>query len=228
MAEKPAPRLFSWPVAAVAIVALIGVGLLPWWIDVPILLTVAAILLAFGQRMATLARLCGVALNVGMFGLIHAVQRDMGGSLLAWGVAMLAGLAGFSLIVLVESFARKPTMTAPVPETREWPELALDRVGPPGAIIELTPIEWTSDSALPGTPFADGRMPARATGRYAISPDGGWWLAELHGGVAVFDREHRKFHRLRGWKACGWHGQPWFERRGSDLPVSLHEALGQR
>jgi hypothetical protein len=215
-------------IVAVAVVAPIVAGLLPWWIGAPVLLTLAALMLAFAQRMPLPGRLCGVALNVGMFGLIYAVQRDMGGSLLAWGAAMLAGLAGFSLVVLVESFARKPGLGAPAGEPREWPEIALDKVGPPAAIIELTPVAWTSDSALPGAPFADGQLPERGTGRYAISPDGNWWLAELRGGVAVFDRERGKVHRLRGWKACGWHGQPWFEQRGSDLPMSLHDVLGHR
>jgi hypothetical protein len=234
----------SWPVVAVSAIAPVLLGLLPWWFDAPVLLAIAAVMLSIGDRSPTLTRLCGFALNFGMFGLIYAVQRAMGGDLLAWGAGALVGLAGFSLVVLVESFVRTPASAAPEPAPREWSEMAMDRVGPTGTIIELAAIDWRHATGGLADPaggsvrfedgdggrylFDDGTRVERAMDTYAFDPDGRWFLARMRGGVIVCDRVHRRLHRLRGWQACGWHEQPWFDRRDSDLPVSLHDVLGQR
>ncbi len=235
----PWPVAPSWPAVMVATVALVAVGLLPWWIGAPALLGLIAIMAAFRDRAPAFARRCDFALNAGMFGLVFAVQRDLGGDLLAWGFAALVGLAGFSMIVLVESLLRGPrqdkTSSTPL---REWRDMAMDRVGPGATIIELSAIDWrrAGGDVADGNAhfetdrfrFADGTVIETVDGQYAISPDGRWFLARARGGIVVLDREHRRVHRLHGWGAVGWYGQPWFERQGSDLPVSLHDVLGQR
>ncbi len=225
-------------------------GLLPWWVGLPLLLLLALGAVLLARRIAHYAALCRRGLRWGLPGLLFAVQRALGGDLVAWGAALLGALVGFSLVVLMESLLdRRVRRTAHVQVSPEWSELALAPIGPPAHIIELTRADWRevydvfvdpagesvryeADGVGSGRyVFKRGRVIDRASPRYCFGPGGRWFVVSLPQGRGdiLWDRQADRMHRLAGWQLCGWEGeQPWLAQEPDGVPTPLHEALGQR
>lgn len=224
-------------------------GVLPWWVGLPLLLLLASGAVLFARRIVHYAALCRRGLRWGLPGLLFAVQRALGGDLVAWGAALLGALVGFSLVVLMESLLdRRVRRTPHAPVSPEWSEMAMAPIGPPAHIIELTRAHWCevgdefvdpagesvryeADGAGSGRyVFAEGRVIDRVSPRYCFGPGGRWFVASLPEGRGdvLWDRQADRVHRLAGWELCGWEGeQPWLAQGADGVPVSLREALGQ-
>lgn len=222
-------------------------ALCPWWLGLALLLVLAGGTLYYAQRSASLRDLCRSGLKWGLPGVLYAVQRVLGGDLMAWGAALLGALLGFSLVALLESFLPRRARHAP-PPSPEWRDIAMASVGPPGRIIELVPVAWMDAAALSDPlgqvvgyeptsgdegryRFADGRTQERLSARCAFSPQGRWFAASLPGGAGamLIDRQRGRMHRLRGWHLYGWDQEdaPWLARHADGVPAPLYEALGQ-
>ncbi|WP_430387927.1 hypothetical protein [Dyella sp. 20L07] len=224
------------------------VGLLPWWAGLPLVLLLALGAVLFDRRIAHYAELCRRGLRWGLPGLLFAVQRALGGDLLAWGAALLGALVGFSLVVLMESLLDRRVRRRPqAPVSPEWGELALAPIGPPAHIIELSRGAWIEVSGpfddVTGDParyemqgegrgryvFAEGRVIDKASPRCGFSPGGHWFVASMPDGRGdiLWDRQGDRVHRLIGWELCGWAGeQPWLAQGPDGAPAPLHEVLG--
>jgi hypothetical protein len=237
-----APRR-RWPGWLPALVWLLLLAGLPWWLDLPLL---AAFALALLWRIGPLqgqAALLRRGLRWGLPGLLLAILRGFGADALAWLVALLAALAGFSLLMLLENWLdrgrpREPSSVA----AGEWPELAMAPVGPAAAIIELQapqwrPLEngvvdplggelrWRSEAVS----LADGSRLQGVEPRCDFVVDGRWLVLPLTGqrGLLLLDRRHDRAHRLRGWQLAGWHaGQPWLSRDEERAPLAIAHVLG--
>jgi hypothetical protein len=240
-------RMLRWkallpPAAWAALLAL-----LPWWLGVPLLLALAAVVLLLQHRLAVEhARLIRRSLRWGLPGVLFALQRALGGTVIAWGVALLGALVGYTLVAGLEAWLdrdlrRAPPSTAPA----EWPELAMAPIGPLAQIIELQPPVWQladdltdpqADQAAyrhvvytdAGYRFADG-MSIDGVGPHAsFSPQGRWFVIRMNDdrGTVLWDRECNQLHRLHGWQLFGWHHeQPWLARRDGEMPLSLQAVL---
>lgn len=238
-----------WLLRIVPALAWAGVlALLPWWLGLPLLLMSALGAVWFDRRVARYAELCRRALRWGLPGFLFAVQRALGGDLLAWGAALLGALVGFSLVVLMESLLDHRVQRTPAAKASpEWSELAMAPVGPPAHIIELTRADWrvattefvdaTGTARFEATGdgrgryvFAQGQVIDKASPRYCSSPGGRWFVANLPGGRGeiLWDRQGQRMHRLSGWQLSGWDGeQPWLAASSDAAPAPLHEVLGQ-
>ncbi|AIF49301.1 hypothetical protein HY57_19615 [Dyella japonica A8] len=224
------------------------VALLPWWVGLPLVLLSVVGAVRFDRRIVHYAELCRRALRWGLPGLLFAVQRALGGDLMAWGAALLGALAGFSLVVLMESLLDHRVRRSPAAAaTPEWRELAMAPIGPPAHIIELARAEWHEATAAFESAagparfeptgegrgryvFACGPVIEKTSSRYCASPQGRWFVANLPGGRGeiLWDRQSGRTHRMMGWQLSGWEGeQPWLARCSDGVPVPLHEALGQ-
>ncbi|WP_199099751.1 DUF3488 domain-containing protein [Dyella sp. ASV21] len=230
-------------------VAWIGLlGLLPWWVGAMVLCVLVAGAVYFDRRYADRAEWCRRGLRWGLPGVLFALQRALGGDVLAWGAALLGALVGFSLVALLESLLdrRVRRATAGV-ATAEWRELAMARVGPPACIIELLPVDWcevTGPFVDPhGEParfepasegrgryvFGEGRVIDQASPRCCFGPGGRWFVASLPEGRGdiLWDRRGDHLHRLVGWELYGWEGeQPWLSQGVDGVPAPIHEVLG--
>ncbi|HEX7816331.1 hypothetical protein [Dyella sp.] len=232
---------------AVGSLWLVVLAFLPWWLGLPLLLALTLALLLLGPRHQDWAAWCRRGLRWGLPGWLFALQRALGGDAMAWGVALLGALVGFSLIVLMESLQRhaKPASRAFVQP--EWRELAMAPIGPPVRMVELQPVEWRDACKSMADPdgasmdfaadhdevgsyrFASGRRLDGLSRRHGFSPGGRWFVASTPGGHGdtLWDRQADKVHRLRGWDLCGWYDeQPWLTRGTDGIPASLHEVLG--
>lgn len=220
-------------------------ALLPWWLGLALLfaLTVGAVLCT--RRSHPWGELCRSGLKWGLPGMLFALQRALGGDLVAWGAALLGALVGYSLVALLESLLlhRVRHSAAPSPE---WSDMAMAPIGPPARIIELVPVAWRDAVADMSREslryeltaadegnyrFVDGHTLQRLGPRHAFSPQGRWFAANQPAGRGdlLFDRARGRQHRLRGWELCGWDGDdsPWLARHADGVPVPLHQALGQ-
>jgi hypothetical protein len=223
-------------------------ALLPWWLGLPLLLSLAAALLMGVERLHAHATVIHRALGWGLPGVLFAVLRWLGNHPLGWAVILLGGLVGFTLLAALEAWLDRDKRQAPAapPSLSSWPELAMRSVGPPAKVIELQPPDWHEQgSALvdtDGSPvrcqsdgsgactylFADGSELDAAPSRACVSPGGRWFVAQGPHRLLLWDRQRHRTHRLRQWQLCGWHADlPWLLRSESDLPVSLAEAMGQ-
>lgn len=246
MSVLPGHRAAQWLLLAGWVVLL---ALLPWWLGLVALAALACAAIYYAKRSASLADACGSALKWGLPGLLFAVQRALGGDLLAWGAALLGALVGFSLVALLESvlFHRQHPAVGQKPMP-EWKDMAMAPVGPPGRIIELSVPVWQEAEGsqvdplgqpfrfVPNGPhmgtyeFANGRHMDGLSARYTFGPGGRWFVANLARGTGdlIHDCHSGKSWRLQGWHLCGWEGEaPWFSRQTDGVPVPLHEALGQ-
>lgn len=224
-------------------------ALLPWWLSLPLVVLSALGAVVFDRRIARLAEWCRRTLRWGLPGLLFAVQRALGGDLVAWGAALLGALVGFSLVVLMESLLDHRVQRAVASDvTPEWRELAMAPIGPPARIIELTRAQWIDAGHAgcvdpDGQPvrfestgegrgnylFAPGQQVEKASPRCCFSPGGRWFAANLPDGrgEVLWDRQGGRIHRLMGWQLSGWEGeQPWLAQDGDAAPASLHEVLG--
>lgn len=225
------------------------VGFLPWWTGLPLLLLLAVGAVVFARRIVHNAALCRRGLRWGLPGLLFAIQRALGGDLVAWGAALLGALVGFSLVALMESLldrrVRRLPYASPSPN---WQEMALAPIGPPTHFIELSRAAWCEASDELTDPrgdrvhyetrrsdqgryvFAKGRVIDQVSPRCCFGPGGRWFVASLPEGRGdiLWDRQADRLHRLPGWELCGWQGeQPWLAQSPDGVPTSLHEVLGQ-
>ena len=239
------------PLGALAIALWMGVfALPPWWLGLPLLLALAFGVAALASRRQEWALWCRRGLKWGLPGWLFALQRALGGDLLAWGAALLGALVGFSLVALLESLLDHRVRRTPrIPPQPEWAELAMAPVGPVAHIVELEPVRWLDARSSLDDPggdcvayrmgdeesgsyhFGSGRTLARLSARCGFSPRGRWFVASTpHGrGDLLWDRQADKVHRLRGWQLYGWDGeQPWLARGLDGPPTRLHEVLGDK
>jgi hypothetical protein len=220
-------------------------ALLPWWLGLPVLLALAAVVTLLQHRLAEEhAALTRRALRWGLPGVLFALQRALGGDAFAWGAALLGALAGYTLLAGLEAWLDRALRRAPAAApSAEWPELAMAPIGPAAEIIELQPPAWrivTDELVDPlggRVVYRDGAYLFEAGERIdgvgtqaAFSPGGRWFAARLHNdrGVLLWDRQRERQHRLRGWQLGGWYReQPWLLRRDDDMPLALPAVLGE-
>ena len=236
--------LQRWPEWLPAVVWTLLLAWLPWWLDLPLLLTLSVALLVWPNWLSAHACMMRRALRWGLPGLLLAVLRALGGNALAWLSVLLTALAGFSLLMLLESWLDRGQRHAPLPASpAEWNELALAPIGPTAAIIELQPPVWlTADDGVTDPRGGEvhyanrvfrqghGRRIEGADPRCCFSPDGRWFAAVLAAGrgVALQDCQRDKLYRLRGWQLVGWYaGQPWLSRGEDRAPLALSHVLGR-
>lgn len=221
---------------------------LPWWLGLPMLLSLAAVALALQTRL-DVANLQWIrrALRWGFPGLLAAIVRTLGGDVLAWVVALVAALAGFTLLAGLESWLDREQRRAPEPAesaaSAEWPELAKAAVGPAAMLIELQPPLWTLATELldprgqqvtfldDSFHFADGGIVEDVGATAGFSPDGNWFFARSrqHRSIVLWDRDHDRQLRLPDWDLCGWYrGQPWLIAGDDGVPQALSAALQVR
>lgn len=225
---------------------LIALALLPWWLGLPLLLGIAAVLLVGVERLQPFHGTLRLALRWGLPGVMLALAYWIDEPALAWTVAAVGALAGFTLLAGLESWLdrgqrRHAPAASPAATGAEWPELALAPMHAGCGIVELAPPQWqpadASGSAdlhyvrepgFAGYAFGDGTRIATPPVRRAAEPGGRWLAWELHEGVLLWERERDRPYRLRRRRLCGWHdGQPWLQGGEADMPVPLREALGR-
>ena len=230
-----------WPAYLLAIAWMVLLACLPWWTDLPLLLTLAAVQAARWPNFQPYSNVLRRALRWGLAGLLVASYLAFDLHVLGLTATMLAALAGFSLLILLESWLdRRPRRSAVLAAASpEWREMALAPIGPAATLIELQPPAW-----LPvGGSAADVRMiDAHRCGIGAdaridnVEPQlsmaaGQRWLAmpmTAWRGVVLYDRDHHKQYRLRGWQLYGWHaGEAWLNRSDDQPPLALSHVLGQ-
>ncbi|UJJ59406.1 hypothetical protein [Rhodanobacter denitrificans] len=219
-------------------------ALLPWWLGLPLLLALTAVVTLLQHRLADEhIALIRCALRWGLPGVLFALQRALGGDAFAWGAALLGALAGYTLLAGLDAWLDRGQRRAPAAApSAEWPELAMAPIGPAAEIIELQPPAWqvAADGLLDPlggrVAYRDGAYLFESGGRIdgagapaAFSPGGRWFAAHLRNGrgVLLWDRLRGRQHRLRGWRLGGWYrGQPWLVRRDDDMPLALSAVLG--
>jgi hypothetical protein len=241
--SAPAPGR-RWPAWLPALAWLLLLACLPWWLDLPLLLACALALLWRTGPLQAQARLLRLGLRWGLPGLLLAVLRGFGADALAWLQTLLAALAGFSLLVLLENWLDRGRPREPSPSSAdEWPELALAPIGPATTIIELRPPQWRALAQGLADPLggelrwrdatlqlADGSRLDGVEPRCDFAADGRWLALPLAGqrGLLLLDRRHGRRHRLRGWQLAGWHeGQPWLSRGEERTPLAIAHVLGR-
>jgi hypothetical protein len=218
---------------------LLALAVLPWWLGLPLLLAIVAVLLFAAERLEGHAPLLRRALRWGLPGVLFSVQRALGGDALAWAMALPGALVGFTLLAGLEAWLdRGRREKVAQPELRDWPSLAFAPIGPQAAVVELTPPQWAEQTCLDPRGnearweagrfvLADGAAVERVQARASFSPDGRWFVACASHGIVLLDRDRRRSYRLRGWELCGWHDGPWLAR-GTGPAMAWREVLGQR
>lgn len=217
----------------------------PWWLDLPLLLALAAVAGLLQHRLTGAhVELIRRALRWGLPGLLFALQRALGGHVLAWGAALLGALAGYTMLAGLEAWLDRELRRAPAGvSSAPWTELASASAEPPARIIELHAVHWQAvgeelSDPLGGTlqcaqgvcRFATGERIGDVGETLAFSPSGRWFVARLRDrrSLLLWDRQRERRHRLRGWQLVGWHDeQPWLNHGGDTLPFSLSQALGE-
>jgi hypothetical protein len=230
-----------WPAWLPALAWLLLLACLPWWLGLPLLLACAFALL---WRVAPPAALLRQGLRWGLVGLLLAILRAFNAGALGWLWGLLATLAGYSLLVLLESWLdrARPREAAHAPAA-EWPELALAPIGPVDTIVELQPPSWhdlrqgVADPLGGELRWCDGVAELANGGRLDgvqpradFSVDGRWLALPLADGrgLLLLDRQRDRCHRLRGWQLAGWHAaQPWLSRDEERMPLALGHVLGR-
>jgi hypothetical protein len=225
----------------------LGLALLPWWLGLPALLALAAAVALLQRRLQPAhAGLIRHALRWGLPGWLIALQRALGGDVLAWGATLLGALAGYTLLAGLDAWLDRDLRRAPATKaTAEWPELARGPIGPPADIIELQLPVWQAgvgevpdpqggmvDCSAGGCRFSDGQRidaPKAGFAQVAFSPQGRWFAARASDRrmLVLWDRQRDLRHRLRDWQLSGWNReQPWLNRDEGDAPLALHAVLG--
>jgi len=236
-----AARLRRWPAWLLAIAWMVLLACMPWWIGLPLLLGLAATQAARLPRLQRYSGLCRRALRWGLAGLLVAGYRVFDHPALGATLTLLGALVGFSLLVWLESWQdHKPQRNAAVAAAApEWSELALAHVGPSDTLITLEPPHWMAlNDALSGIAMTaahgcridekvdvDGIEP-----QVSIAPGQRSLALPLTAGrgLVLYDRDHEKLHRLRGWHLYGWHvNEAWLSRSEDQPPLALSHVLGQ-
>lgn len=236
-----AAPLRRWPRWLWVIAWTLLLASMPWWIDLPLLLALAATQWAQVPRLRPYSGLIRRALRWGLAGLLIASYRAFGGHALGFTLTLLVALLGFSLLVLLESWQdRKPLRSAAIAaESPEWHDMALAPIGPAAAIIEVSPPVWTrlegTDLDLTQVAERSWRIGEQARvdnvePQVSVAP-GQRWLAfpiTAGRGVVLYDRAHGRQYRLRGWQLYGWHAQEaWLTRSEDMAPLALSHVLDQ-
>jgi len=234
----------AWRAVLPRVAWLALLALLPWWLGLPLLLALAAVVTLLQYRLAREhAALIRRALRWGLPGVLFALQRALGGDAFAWGAALLGALTGYTLLAGLEAWLDRELRRAPAAPSAEWPELAMAPIGPPAEIIELQPPAWQTATNALVDPLGGHVLYREGAYRFeigeridgvdalaAFSPGGRWFAARLHNdrGVLLWDRQRERQHRLRGWQLGGWYReQPWLLRRDDDMPLALSAVLGE-
>jgi hypothetical protein len=235
-----------WPGTAAWLLAL---ALVPWWLGLPLLLTLVAVaLLPPRWGLSEYDNLIRHGLRWGLPGVMIAVLRTLGDDAFALSMALLGLLTGFTLLAGLDAWLDRDRPRAPAPAASvDWPEQALAPIGPPAEIIDLQLPAWQpADTSLHdpqgGTVscqdrvcrFTDGsrvEAPVALAGfeQIGFSPQGHWFAARTRGkhGLILWDRRRDRQYPLRGWQLCGWYReQPWLSRRDDDMPQRLSAVLG--
>lgn len=230
---------------------LIALALLPWWLGLPLLLGIAAALLAQVERLQPWQGHCRGLLRWGLPGAAFALGRGFDEAALAWTVAAVALLAGFTLLAGLETWLdrhrRRASAGPPPPPEHEWPRRV--QAPPPAGsgIIELVPVQWrhcegeplplpasmpgghvryVREAGFAGFRLDDGRGIEAPPGRCAIDPAGGWLAVELAPGVLLWHAGEGRSCRLRRRQLCGWfESQPWLQSGEGEMPLPLEQAL---
>jgi hypothetical protein len=230
-----------WPAHALAMAWMVLLACLPWWTGLPLLLALALIQATRSPYLQPYASALRRALRWGLAGLLIACYLAFDHRALGLTLTMLAALVGFSLLVLLESWQdrRAQRNAALAAASPEWREMAMAPIGPADTLIELSPPTWlpVDDSASEIRMIDAHRCSIGADARIDnIEPQlsmapGQRWLAmpmTAEQGVVLYDREHRKQYRLRGWQLYGWHaGEAWLSRHDDQPPLALSHVLGQ-
>ncbi|WP_426690075.1 hypothetical protein [Rhodanobacter ginsengiterrae] len=224
---------------------LLLLALLPWWLGLPLLLALVAVVVLLQHRLAVAhVALIRWGLRWGLPGLLFALQRSLGGDAFAWGAALLGALAGYTLLAGLEAWLDRERRRAPAAApSAEWPELALASSEPPARIIELQPVQWQPVGeplidplggqvlcAAGSCRFAGGERIEQVGSALAFSPSGRWLIAHLRDErqLLLWDRQRERRHLLRGWQLAGWDGeQPWLSRGENAMPLALPAVLGE-
>jgi hypothetical protein len=240
-----AAQLRRWPFWLGAVAWGLLMACMPWWIDLPLLLALAATQWAQVPRLRPYGGIVRRALRWGFAGLLVASYRAFGGHALGLTFTLLVALLGFSLLVMLESWQdRKPVRSkALADEAPEWQDMALAPVGPAAVIIEVSAPVWTAldgpDPHLPADMTQLGEHSWRVGGharldhvepRVSIAPEQGWLAFPIAAGrgVVLYDLAHDRQYRLRGWQLYGWHAQEaWLTRSEDQAPLALSHVLGQ-
>lgn len=234
-----------WPAWLLAIAWTLLLGLMPWWAGLPLWLGLVVIQAIGLPRLQRYHRTLRYALRCGLAGLLIVAYRTFDNHGLGLTLTALAALAGFSLLVLLESWRdHKPRRSvAAAAASPEWSELALAPIGPANTLIELRAPCWIAlDGASPALP-ADVSIldkhncligaqthigPVEL--QVSIAPSERWfaWPMTAWRGVVLYDRAHDRSYRLRGWQLYGWHaGEAWLSRDEDQPPLALSHVLGQ-
>ncbi|WP_333678051.1 hypothetical protein [Dyella sp.] len=234
-----------WPPWLLAIAWAVLLGVMPWWAGLPLLLGLATIQVIRLPRLQRYHYALRRSLRWGLAGLLFATYRAFDHHGLGLTLTALAALAGFSLLVLLESWQdHKPRRSvAGAVASPDWNELALAPIGPAHTLIELQVPCWI---ALDGT---SRKLPADINmldehncrigahtqvgpvePQVSIAPGERWlaWSMTAGRGVLLYDRVHDRSYRLRGWRLYGWHaGEAWLSRDEDQPPLALSHVLGQ-
>ncbi len=249
-------QLPAWKVLLSLAAWLAALALLPWWLGMSLLL--ALVVLLSGMR---LSRRQGATISLrnglrwGLPAVLFALQRALGGDALAWGIALLGVLAGYTLLAGLEQWLDRDVPRAsaamelsesqrqPTSAASDWPAKVMSSaIGPPAEIITLQAPLWqtaTEGIADPwGRPlryqdasywFAGDRRIADVDACACFSPDGRWFAARMPraAGVLLWDRRQDREHHLRGWHLAGWYcEQPWLQLNADAAPRPLQHVLG--
>lgn len=234
-----------WPAWLLVIAWMLLLACLPWWAGFPLWLALVAIQLAQLPRLQHYSGGLRRVLRWGLVGLLVACYGAFGHHALGLTLTMLAALAGFSLLVLLESWQdRKPQRNAAVAAASpEWSELALAPIGPADTLIELQAVRWIALDGRSAEAPEDARMlDAHSCSlgvatridniepQLSVAPGQQWlaWPMTAWRGVVLYDRAHARQYRLRGWQLYGWHaGEAWLSRGEDQPPLALSHVLGQ-
>ena len=195
----------------------VGLALLPWWLGLPALLALAAAVALLQPRLQPAhAGLIRHALRWGLPGWLIALQRALGGDVLAWCAALLGALAGYTLLAGLEAWLDRDLRRAPATEaTANWPELARGPIGPTADIIELQLPVWQAavgelpdpqgglvDCGADGCRFSDGgrvEAPKAGFAQVTFSPQGCWFAARAPDQrvLVLWDRQRDRRMRQR-------------------------------
>lgn len=215
---------------------------MPWWLGLPLLLSLAAAAVLWQQRLAaTHASLLRHALRWGLPGLLLSLQRFLGG-MLGVAFALLGALAGYTLLAGLDAWLDRGRKRLPTrADDVEWPQLASAPIGPPAKIIELLPPRWCSAAAGLVDPFGchgvwqhgsycidDGRALDAVDDAISFSTSARWVAARMSAqqGIVLWDRQRDRRYRLRAWQLCGWHEDvAWLYRREGEMPMPLSVVL---
>ena len=242
---NPAAQRRRWPRLILAIAWTVLLALLPWWIGAPLLLALVIAQLTHVPRLQQYSGVMRRALRWGLAGVLVASYRAFGGHALGLTFTLLLALAGFSLLVLLESWQnRKPLRDATLAaESPEWRDMAMAPVGPSAVIIEIESPTWMTSSDLPiGATFRVERLTDQSyrvgkdtkilhvEPQMCLSKGQGWvaWPMTAERGVVLYDLARDKAFRLRGWQLFGWRGdEAWLTRGDDQPPLALSHVLGQ-